>query len=308
MMCAYENTVLPPHFLNADNKANIESGYCCGYAYSYGYATCGSGYGYTFDYGNGFTSTVTENLTSNFCASAAGSVWVYMYVARNPIRYIDPDGREIWIYYDEDDEKKRMLYTIGMRYDGSNSFVSSTVNALNQLASEKFGGAMIGQLQNSELGFNISFGEDNAADANFFDPNMRYEGGIYMTGADITWNGQELIGLGHELGHGWDAMSGYDTSMRDDVWDNFFNIPEREVRAVHMENLLRTDQRMDLRTHYDDKKRALVEHGRDVLFGYDYQNSSNIPWNYGNGIYGTRRTTNPYIRSIPIRTLTPTIR
>jgi hypothetical protein len=184
--------------------------------------------------------------------------------------------------------------------DEEDEFFKSTVRALNQLGSKKFGGFMISELQDSEFKFGISQGDDNKADANFNDPNKRYDGGIYMTGADIKWDGKKMISLGHELSHGYDVMNGYD--MSDEAWDYFFNIPEREVRAVHMENILNVEQGIPLRHYYSplNENRALVNsNGKEARFGYNYRKSSNVPWNYGNGIYGTCRTSIPIIPSRP---------
>ena len=80
-------TALPPTFQSAENKAHIN----CGYNYGSGY---GDNYGYTynFDYGNGYTATVAENLTFEYCVDKTCNENRYSYALNNPMRYTDPDG------------------------------------------------------------------------------------------------------------------------------------------------------------------------------------------------------------------------
>jgi len=232
----------------------------------------------------------------------------YSYAANNPINVIDVNGDYIVIIFGEtgihvfgDTDDEEDLY--------DDPFFKSTVRALKQLKSGgKFGEYMISELQNSDLKYNISYGNKNKANHNYDD--FRMEDGIMKTGANITWTGKQgdiVGGLGHELGHGWDAMNGYD--IRQDKLNILpgDDAPSGEVRAVHMENLLRVERGMDLRTTYfrDDITGApqgipLVDaFGKDTRFGYDYR-GGNIPYNFGNG-YGVRLRGNPYIKTSPVQ-------
>ena len=58
MVVAYNHIDLPLFVHSFDNKSIMEKIRCYAYAHYYGYR---------FDYGNGYTSTITENLTSDFC-------------------------------------------------------------------------------------------------------------------------------------------------------------------------------------------------------------------------------------------------
>jgi RHS repeat-associated protein len=53
----------------------------------------------------------------------------YAYVANNPIIFIDPDGRDIWIWYEEDGERKSFRFTGSSDNIPNNSFVAQVVEA-----------------------------------------------------------------------------------------------------------------------------------------------------------------------------------
>ena len=59
----------------------------------------------------------------------------YVYCADNPVKYVDPNGKEIWISYNDADGKEASFqYTVGMDYENLNSSIQTIVKNLNEMA------------------------------------------------------------------------------------------------------------------------------------------------------------------------------
>lgn len=150
-------------------------------------------------------------LTQDQFAEKYYPVSPYAFCLNNPVRFIDPNGQEVWIYYqDDDDIERRLLYTANMEYQGSNSFVSNMVSNLNAVYANG-GSNMLDFLIGSKNAYNVVNqvpGIDGAGGS--FRRNMEGGGKIYAgkigTGFDYgsveTTAHEFMHGAQHELGQG----------------------------------------------------------------------------------------------------------
>jgi len=96
--------------------------------------------GYSYFGARYYDSDLSVWLSVDPMAGKYPSISPYAYCANNPLTYIDPDGREIRIYYKEKrgigrlfERAKYITYTPGMSYSGDNKFVRNSVNSLNYI-------------------------------------------------------------------------------------------------------------------------------------------------------------------------------
>jgi RHS repeat-associated protein len=99
----------------------------------------------TYDYGARQYNPVTArwDRVDPLCEKYYG-VSPYAYCLGNPVRYIDPDGREIWVhYYDEDGQQQSFQYTAGMQCNVDNSTAQTIVENLNTMYTNESGAKVI---------------------------------------------------------------------------------------------------------------------------------------------------------------------
>ena len=186
----------------------------------------------------------------------------YTYCVNNPLRYADPTGEVIRTYVNGKpyDYKMGKDGTFGFYnnadelYDDPNSFVFDLTMALQEIQSGDFGKIFISDLINSENIVNVEY----LTGPNSFNPNndtacwnpQSDEGGISMLeNGDYSTSRPPYIGLGHELAHAADKFYGkYDES----AWFHYLDkmIDRTEIYACQVENMLRFDHNIPLRTHY----------------------------------------------------------
>ena len=136
----------------------------------------------------------------------------YAYVANNPLKFIDPDGREIWISYG-DNQRVRYegggLYNQdGSRYKGNDKFVRSTSRLLGMMGKTKIGEAVLGELSSSTNSFTFinETPASGATAANINNSNTEAKGSKIRAGGILSGKSDDMAKLSevaHELFHAY---------------------------------------------------------------------------------------------------------
>ncbi|MDR1006170.1 MAG: hypothetical protein LBL74_04825 [Bacteroidales bacterium] len=219
-------------------------------------------------------------LSTDPLADKYPSLSPYVYCANNPIKLIDPNGKEIWI---NGEDGTRTQYTKNMEYKGNDGFTKDAIKALNKIRGTKIGGRAVNELETSKNVFNIQKSEKNQFDVSTSPKDalkgfsiqyltdqspqsslvLQHLGADYFSdmsgaGGDILWNpngslqytadgklsSNPTTDLGHELFHALDANRGL---MDDRIYDG---LPRNEWQASYGENLLRQELGVPFRVSY----------------------------------------------------------
>ena len=105
------------------------------------------------------------------------SISPYAYCGGNPVNRIDPDGREIWIYYnDENGEQQSFQYSVDMECPVNNASAEAFVNNLNTMHKNDSGATVIDAIVGSptKYGYEQIDMEDTNING-YFDPSNNYK-------------------------------------------------------------------------------------------------------------------------------------
>ena len=215
-----------------------------------------------YDYGaRMYNPALGRFTTQDRFAEKYPAMSLYQYGANNPIRNIDVNGDSIvttlttqidgkmaninYTYGTDADGNYGFFDSQGNMYSGNDVFMFNLSNALATLREGEVGNSLVNELMNSSNIVNIANRKNNSAD-----PKGTYikwnfssiDGGIDQHG---NRERPSYIGLGHEMAHIQDIWRG---TADYSEWIN--GIPNAEKYATHVENQLRAEHGLPLRTHY----------------------------------------------------------
>ena len=228
----------------------------------------------------------------------------YNYVLNNPVYFIDPDG--MWI--DINDGGKTYRYNNGKYYTQNQetkkwdveatvvaeSYAGKILTSLQQIMGgdeNSFGSQFLNLFSNDNI--NVGIKENNLTGNNKGINGTTKDGKTILTSfsQDVTLNttsGNEkspfYVTLFHEIGHSFSSQV-FNDAVTDDVWVSKSelnglpkDISNDEVYASTVENFLRSEQGLPLRTHYANSidgssvsETKLIERGSKTPFSTQYQ-------------------------------------
>ncbi len=192
----------------------------------------------------------------------------YLFCANDPVNNTDPTGMDI-VIFDDDDEKYwyrqladntyGFVNSAGELYSGNSEKIEELTYCLQTLQEGLVGFSLIDRLINNVSELKIEVTQTNGGrtnnkyletekkviwDMNAFNGGLSIQNGLYSTST------QNYIVLAHELAHAEDHFSG---NMNYNTWttvSGINNIMYTEIRACNIENYIRAEHNLPLRTHY----------------------------------------------------------
>ena len=142
----------------------------------------------------------------------------------------------------------------GNRYSGNSQFAFALIDALNELKSKKYGGALVKYLMNRKEGIYVQEStSDNSTKGLTVNWNpSQSEGGLSESNDKKR---PSYIGLAHEFGHIMDKFNNPTKDVSEDIWLKARNscnenISNSEKFATTWENLIRAEHSLPLRMSY----------------------------------------------------------
>jgi|GEM_PF-137281 len=133
----------------------------------------------------------------------------YAYVANNPLKYIDPNGKEIWINYGDNQRARydngKLYNEDGSKYKGKDAFVNTVLKTLNNINDVKAGKTLLGSLSKSENDFTFTNTASSGGERTLsFEAHKGGGGEIHAKALGLnTPDSQKAENASHELFHGY---------------------------------------------------------------------------------------------------------
>jgi len=265
-----------------------------------------------YDYGaRNYDAAIGRYFNKDRFSEAYADLNPYQYTANNPIKFIDVNGDYIYIF----DNNENYRYEKGKvqkrnedgkweeHYADEGSYLSQVLGFLIEITGNdenSFGSLFLSLFENENIDVNIR--QNNSTKKNIKGKNITQEITIYTSfdqkGSIQTTGGSEKITqnyhitLFHELGHGF-ANNVFSSTVLNAVWVKdvpttigTVDLPKSEVFASMVENMLRLEQGLNLRTHYiggssDERSRLIKKSKTKSPFSkiYEPTEATKAIWN-----------------------------